>query len=172
MSAPNIQSIEAKEGEDVFHTMSKERGEMFEGGIENDERINMAWVETAVKHAQTYSRLLRCFSDKTKLKLTKVDDDIYSSFRAEFPDLNIQSFTDDDIKSEAVKPQWRKWMMSWEKVLPDNFHYLTLIRLNSAEDYSQENSTVVPRIQFLAIELARNREGYNDSIKFDDDFLN
>lgn len=41
----------------------------------------------------------------------------------------------------------------------------TLLRLDCREDYSEANSTLVPRIQFYAIELARNREGHNNCIR-------
>jgi hypothetical protein len=41
----------------------------------------------------------------------------------------------------------------------------TLIRIDSNLDYSEENTTLVPRIQFYAIEIARNKEGKNDTIK-------
>lgn len=32
-------------------------------------------------------------------------------------------------------------------------------------DYSPENTTLVPRVQFYAIEIARNRSGLNDGIR-------
>lgn len=41
----------------------------------------------------------------------------------------------------------------------------TLLRVDAAGDYNQENTTLVPRIQFFAIEIARNREGHNTVIK-------
>ena len=34
-----------------------------------------------------------------------------------------------------------------------------------SKDYEEINSVIVTKIQFYAIELARNREGHNDSIK-------
>ena len=40
----------------------------------------------------------------------------------------------------------------------------TLLRVDSHAPYSAENSLLVPRAQFLAIELARNREGCNESL--------
>ena len=35
----------------------------------------------------------------------------------------------------------------------------------SSEDYEEVNSSLVTKIQFYAIELARNREGHNDKIR-------
>ncbi len=33
------------------------------------------------------------------------------------------------------------------------------------KDYSEENSIIVIKVQFLALEIARNREGFNDEIR-------
>lgn len=41
----------------------------------------------------------------------------------------------------------------------------TLLRVDCRAPYSAENSLLVPRVQFLAIELARNREGLNESFR-------
>jgi len=40
-----------------------------------------------------------------------------------------------------------------------------LVRTNAKGEYSSENTFLVVRIQFYAIEIARNREGYNDSVR-------
>lgn len=45
----------------------------------------------------------------------------------------------------------------------DNYNFGTLIRKDSQRGYSDSNSFIVLRIQFYAIELARNREGFNDT---------
>ena len=37
--------------------------------------------------------------------------------------------------------------------------------LDSSQDYEEANSVIVTKIQFYAIELARNREGHNDQIR-------
>lgn len=39
------------------------------------------------------------------------------------------------------------------------------MRLDCSKDYSEANTIIVPRVQFLAIELARNREGLNGTIR-------
>lgn len=46
----------------------------------------------------------------------------------------------------------------------EDFNFATLMRLNSHSDYKEENTIVVPRAQFLAIEVARNREGHNTDL--------
>merc|ERR1712111_148687 len=40
-----------------------------------------------------------------------------------------------------------------------------LLRLDSSKDYSEENTALAIKIQFFAIEIARNREGHNDSLR-------
>lgn len=44
----------------------------------------------------------------------------------------------------------------------ENYNFGTLIRKNAHDDYNEKNSFIVIRIQFYAIELARNKEGLND----------
>jgi hypothetical protein len=52
---------------------------------------------------------------------------------------------------------WQHWCMH----APQDYNFGTLLRLDASQDYSEANSTIVPRIQFLAIEIARNKEGAN-----------
>ncbi len=40
-----------------------------------------------------------------------------------------------------------------------------MLRLDSTGDYTEENSIVVTKVQFFAIEIARNREGDNDDVR-------
>lgn len=46
-----------------------------------------------------------------------------------------------------------------------DYSYGTLLRSDSAKDYSEDNTILVTRIQFYAIEIARNREGINDILR-------
>ena len=39
------------------------------------------------------------------------------------------------------------------------------MRVDADQDYSEENTTIAPRIQFYAVEIARNREGHNKKLK-------
>lgn len=45
----------------------------------------------------------------------------------------------------------------------DNYNFGTLIRKDTRGDYRESNTFIVIRIQFYAFELARNREGLNDT---------
>lgn len=44
-----------------------------------------------------------------------------------------------------------------------DYNFGTLIRSNASEDYTERNTMFITRIQFYAIEIARNRLGLNDA---------
>lgn len=95
----------------------------------------------------------------------------------EFPDFSVEKVNLELLKSEAAKAKWRPWMNKYEKRVQD-FNFGTLLRLDASEDYTEENSIfgklvllstrrdlsylVATRIQFLAIEITRNRLQLND----------
>lgn len=66
------------------------------------------------------------------------------------------------MKSVAGKEKWRNFIGKFNKL--DDFGYGTLVRIYSDRPFGEDNSILVVRIQFIAIEIARNREGYNDVI--------
>jgi len=133
----------------------------------NDPKLEEKWAEMAGKHAETYEKLLTAIKPKGKLRLTKIDDEIYSSFRAAFPQLKIDIVNEDQLKSATNKVLWRDWLMQYkERDEVKDFHFGTLLRANCSKGYQMEmggaNAIIVPRMQFLAIEIARNKEGLND----------
>ena len=95
-----------------------------------------------------------------------MDGAIYTHFRTVFPSLNVSLLSDATLKSASAKLQWRQFCTSYDNhpSLKD-FNFGTLLRLDARRDYSEDNVTIVPKIQWLAIEIARNREGKNDHIK-------
>lgn len=97
------------------------------------------------------------------LKLTAKDNLIYDTFKADFPDFKLDTIAVDTLKSEDAKVKWREFCNKFEKEI-DDFNMATMLRLDANEEYTEENTILVTRIQFLAIEIARNREGFNDSI--------
>lgn len=70
---------------------------------------------------------------------------------------------EDELKSENAKYKWRRFIENFNKL--EDFSMGTLIRTDASKEFSSENSILVVRIQFLAIEIARNREGCNDDIR-------
>ncbi|CAF0895236.1 unnamed protein product [Adineta steineri] len=129
----------------------------------NDPILEEQWAMKAFQHAETYFNLL-CSIESKKLRLTRHDDEIYSRFRAVFPDLKVDILDENQIKSVEGKELWRSFCEEFKELIED-YNYGTLIRTDSKGEYSSDNSFLVVRIQFYAIEIARNREGANDTIR-------
>ncbi|KAJ3036563.1 polysaccharide biosynthesis domain containing protein 1 [Rhizophlyctis rosea] len=131
---------------------------------DNHPDIEKQWAVKALHHAETYIKLLKAV-DPSKLKLTRVDEDLYKAFRASWPDLNIESLDLEEFKEEKSKAKWRDFskecvFTQWETQVNDH-NFGTLLRIRSAEDYEEDNTFFAIRLQFYAIEIARNREGAN-----------
>lgn len=111
-------------------------------------------------------RLLQilCSVDPKLLHLTPFDDTIYKIFRESFPKLDVNIIDEDKMKSYLGKEKWRTFCEKFRTVVED-YSYGTLLRADASKNYDAQNSILVTRIQFYAIELARNREGINDIIK-------
>ncbi|XP_063167406.1 protein PBDC1 [Candoia aspera] len=128
----------------------------------NDPRVEAAWARRALQHAQVYFHLLSS-ADPAGLRLTRADDRIYAAFRRSFADLRVDVLDVEDLKSEPAKEKWRPFCLQFEGAVED-FNFGTLLRLDCRRGYSEENTVLAPRIQFLAIEIARNREGCNGAV--------
>lgn len=77
--------------------------------------------------------------------------------------MRVELLDENELKSEGSKYKWRIFCEHFNKL--EDYAFGTLIRADSSEEFSAENSILVVRIQFLAIEIARNREGFNDTIR-------
>ncbi|KAI0213936.1 Protein PBDC1 [Lamellibrachia satsuma] len=122
----------------------------------NDPNIEMHWAMKAYQHAETYFSLITSV-DTRELRLTKIDNELYEKFRKEFPDMDVSVINENELKSPEGKKEWHKFLMQFEgKVVEWNMG--TLLRLNCKAGISDENTILVPKMQFLAIEVARNRE--------------
>lgn len=102
--------------------------------------------------------------DPKLLRLTPHDDQIYKTFREFFPDLKVDKIVEDELKSAAGKQKWRPYCEQFKSVVED-YSFGTLLRADCRGEYSEDNSILTTRIQFYAIEIARNREGFNDAIR-------
>ncbi|XP_072027346.1 LOW QUALITY PROTEIN: protein PBDC1-like [Amphiura filiformis] len=126
---------------------------------QNEEEVELHWAIKAYHHAETYYNLISSV-DNRKLKLSKHDDEIYEQFRKDFPDFDVKVLSEEELKSGDAKTKWRPFCNHFDGQVED-FNFGTLLRLDCTQDYSEKNSIFVTRIQFFAIEIARNREGYN-----------
>ena len=139
--------------------------------IANEPQMERDWAQRAFQHAETYLRILRITKNKAKLRLTGCDDHIFTHFAAAFPSLTddngraLIALTEDAIKNDSAKAEWRAFCNAYatdDRV--NDYNFATLLRLDSRDEYHPENVTIVPRIQFAAIEIARNRLGCNDAV--------
>ncbi|KAI1940581.1 hypothetical protein LOZ58_003370 [Ophidiomyces ophidiicola] len=100
----------------------------------------------------------------SKLRLTKIDDEIYEHLKTEFPDFDPEATLDEEqMKSKEGKEKWRNFMNAYEKKVSD-FNFGTLLRKNAKWEYGEKETMFAVRMQFYAIEIARNRAGLNDWI--------
>ena len=131
----------------------------------NDGRVEELWAMKAMEHAEVYFNLL-CSVEPSRLKLTgnrDLDDEIYKDFKESFPNLNLAKFSEEDLKSDAAKASWRTFSERYKDV--EDYSLGCLLRLDSSQDYTEDNTALAIKIQFFAIEIARNREGHNDSLR-------
>ncbi|XP_076650538.1 protein PBDC1 [Halictus rubicundus] len=129
----------------------------------NDPSVEAMWAMKAMEHAEVYFNIL-CSVDPKLLKLTPHDDQIYKTFRDTFPNLKVDKIDEEELKSEEGKARWRPFCEQF-KGLVEDYSFGTLLRADCESDYLETNTILTTRIQFYAIELARNREGYNDGIR-------
>ncbi|EMR61992.1 putative duf757 domain-containing protein [Eutypa lata UCREL1] len=130
---------------------------------DNFEDIEKQFSVKAVQHLETYWAIL----EKVKgslLRLTKYDDEIYEHLKRDFPDFDpAATINESEMKSKSGKDRWRKFMMVYEKTIND-YNFGTIMRTNPKFEHEEHTTIFVPRMQFYAVEIARNRAGLNDWI--------
>ncbi|RHZ60108.1 polysaccharide biosynthesis domain-containing protein [Aspergillus thermomutatus] len=130
---------------------------------ENLEDMEKQFAVKAVEHLMTYWAILEKVRG-SQLRLTKMDDDIYEHFKKEFPDFDPAAPIDEDnMKSKEGKEKWRKFINEYEKKISD-YNFGTMLRTSPGVEYEQDTTIFAMRMQFYAIEIARNRAGLNDWI--------
>ncbi|RAO71409.1 uncharacterized protein BHQ10_007421 [Talaromyces amestolkiae] len=128
---------------------------------ENLEDMEKQFAVKAVEHLMTYWSILEKVPG-SKLRLTKMDDEILEHFKREFPDFDpAETINEDEMKSKAGKEKWRNFMKEYEKTISD-YNFGTMLRANPKTEYDQETTIFAMRMQFYAVEIARNRAGLND----------
>eukprot|EP00112_Aurelia_sp_Birch-Aquarium-sp1_P004690 Seg153.13 transcript_id=Seg153.13/GoldUCD/mRNA.D3Y31 product="Protein PBDC1" protein_id=Seg153.13/GoldUCD/D3Y31 len=125
----------------------------------NDASYEYVWAIKTFKYAETHFKLISSF-DPSKLRLTKFDDQIYRTFKRFFKNFKVDVINDSELKEEESKARWRPFCELFKGKVED-YNFGTLLRLDCSKGYSEDNTILVTRIQFIAIELARNRRGLN-----------
>jgi len=130
---------------------------------DNFEDMEKQFAVKAVQHMITYWSILEKVKG-SKLRLTKMDDDIHEDFKKEFPEFDPRETIDEDkMKSKEGKEKWRNWMMKYDKSIED-YNFGTMLRANPKFEYGEKETIFAMRMQFYAIEISRNRAGLNDWI--------
>lgn len=120
----------------------------------------------AVQHMMTYWSILEKLPG-SKLRLTRMDDEILEHLHKDFPDFDpAQTLDEDKMKSKEGKEQWRNFMNVYEKgeKKVEDYNFGTMLRRDPKFEYGQEETMFAVRMQFYAIEIARTRSGLNDWI--------
>lgn len=78
--------------------------------------------------------------------------------------MDIKNINENILKNQTNKAKWRAFCEKFKTIVED-YSFGTLLRANTKGDYSEANTILVPRVQFYAIEIARNREGLNNEVK-------
>ena len=93
----------------------------------------------AVQHMTTYWAILEKMRG-SKLRLTKMDDEIHEHFKKEFPEFSPRETIDEDeMKSKDGKERWRKFMMAYEKKVED-YNFGTMLRANPKFEYGEKET--------------------------------
>ncbi|KAF2437038.1 DUF757-domain-containing protein [Tothia fuscella] len=130
---------------------------------DNFEDIEKQFAVKAVQQMLTYWKILEQMRG-SKLRLTKIDDDIYEHFKKEFPDLDPKAtINEDEMKSKAGKERWRTFIEAYKEKI-DDYNFGTMLRSNAKFEYGEKETIFAVRMQFYAVEIVRNREGLNDWI--------
>ncbi|KAK2745865.1 hypothetical protein FQN57_003478 [Myotisia sp. PD_48] len=130
---------------------------------ENLEDMEKQFAVKAVQQLTTYWAILEKVPG-SKLRLTKMDDEIYEHLKKDFPEFDpAETINEDEMKSKAGKERWRNFMNQYDKKI-DDFNFGTIIRTNPKFEYEENQTIFGVRMQFYAIEIARNRAGLNDWI--------
>lgn len=105
----------------------------------NTQLIGELYTTIAVQHMTTYWAIL----EKTrgsKLRLTKIDDEIYDHFKKDFPEFDTKATIDEDtMKSKDGKERWRKFIMEYEKRI-DDYNFGTMLRANPNFEYGEKET--------------------------------
>ncbi|KAL8919835.1 MAG: hypothetical protein Q9208_006568 [Pyrenodesmia sp. 3 TL-2023] len=129
--------------------------------VENFEDMEKQFAVKAVQHMATYWSILEKMKG-SQLRLTKIDDEILEHFQKAFPELDVKETIDEEkMKSKEGKERWREFMTAYEKKI-DDYNFGTMLRANPNFEYGEKETIFAMRMQFYAIEIARNRQGLND----------
>ena len=132
----------------------------------NNEEMEQQFAVRAVQQMTVYWSILEKMPG-SKLRLTRLDDEIYEHLKKDFPDFDPAAELDEEeVKSKDGKERWRNFCMVYsegENKIED-YNFGTMLRRSPKFEYGEKETMFAVRVQFYAIEIARNRAGLNDWI--------
>jgi hypothetical protein len=131
---------------------------------DNYEEMEKQFAVKAVQQMTVYWSILEKMPG-SKLRLTRMDDEIMEHLKKDFPEFDpAVPLNEDEMKSKEGKERWRNFCMVYEKgdKKIEDFNYGTMLRKDSKTDYGEDTTIFAVRMQFYAVEIARNRAGLND----------
>lgn len=76
----------------------------------------------------------------SKLRLTKMDDEILEHFKQEFPDFDPKAtINEDEMKSKAGKERWRNFINAYETKIED-YNFGAMVRNSPAVEYGEKET--------------------------------
>ena len=136
------------------------------GKANNFEDMEKQFAVKAVHHMTVYWSILGKLPG-SRLRLTRLDDQILEHLHKDFPDFDpVKPLDEDEMKSKDGKEKWRNFVNAYEKGENkiEDFNFGTMLRKDPKTEYGEEETIFAVRMQFYAIEIARNRSGLNDWI--------
>jgi Polysaccharide biosynthesis len=133
---------------------------------DNFEDMEKQFAVKAVHHMTVYWSILEKLPG-SKLRLTRLDDQILEHLHKDFPDFDpAKPLNEDEMKSKNGKEKWRNFVNVYEKGENkiDDFNFGTMLRKDPKTEYGEKETIFAVRMQFYAVEIARNRAGLNDWI--------
>lgn len=133
---------------------------------DNFEDMEKQFAVKAVQHMTVYWSILEKLPG-SKLRLTRLDDQILEHLHEDFPDFDpAKPLDEDEMKSKNGKEKWRNFVNVYEKgeYKIEDFNFGTMLRKDPKTEYGEKETIFAVRMQFYAIEIARNRAGLNDWI--------
>ncbi|RMZ81970.1 hypothetical protein DV737_g2261, partial [Chaetothyriales sp. CBS 132003] len=133
---------------------------------DNFEDMEKQFAVKAVQQMTTYWSILEKVPG-SKLRLTRLDDRILEHFNKDFPEFDpAKEIDENEMKGKEGKERWRKFCMAYEKGddKVEDYNFGTMLRKSPKTEYGEKETIFAVRMQFYAIEIARNRAGLNDWI--------
>jgi len=130
----------------------------------NYEEMEQQFAVKAVQQMMVHWSILEKMPG-SKLQLTRIDDEILDHLQKDFPGFDpAEELDEDKMKSKDGKEKWRNFCMVYEKGAKgiEDYNFGTMLRRSPKTEYGEKETIFAVRMQFLAIEIARNRAGLND----------